>query len=136
MSFKSSLRLSFCILCFQIEKKLSFAEKHKWSLIASQLTSSTFSVAMFDSFSRDFYYFLSREKIHSFSLNPPLMMKVSMSCINFCRVGSSVILSIMSSIYVLYFTIFAASGYCSLPISAVLCKAIVAMVALAPFGGS
>ena len=126
MSFKSSLRLSFCILRFQIKKKLSFAEKHKWSLISSQLTSSTFSVAMFDPFGRDFYYFLSQEKIHSFSLNPPLMMKVSMSCIYFCRVGSSVVLSIMSS----------ASRYCSLPISAVLCKAIVAMVALAPFGGS
>ena len=52
-----------------------------------------------------------------------------MSCIYFFAVGTSVVPSIMSSIYVLCFTIFAASGYCSLPISAVLRKAIVAMVA-------
>ena len=89
-SFASLLGLSFCIPRFRIEKKLSFAEKHKWSLIGSQLTSSTFSVVTFDSFGRDFLLLLeSREKIHSFSLNPPLMIKVSMSCINFCAAGRS-----------------------------------------------
>ena len=130
VSFESLLGLSFCTLRFLFEKKLGFAEKHKWSLIGSQLTPSTFSVATFDSFGIDILPLLeSREKIHSFSLNPPLMIKVSMSCINFWAVGRSVVLSIMSSIYVLSFTIFAALGNCSLPISAVLRKAIVAMVA-------
>ena len=73
-SFASLLGLSFCIPRFRIEKKFSFAEKHKWSLIGSQLTPSTSSVATFDSFGRDFLLLLeSREKIHSFSLNPPFL---------------------------------------------------------------
>ena len=66
VSFESLLGLSSCTPRFRFEKKLSFAEKHKWSLFGSQLTPSTFSVTKFDSFGRDFLLLLeSREKFKS-----------------------------------------------------------------------
>ena len=58
VSFESLLGLSFCTQRFLFEKTLSFAEKHKWPLIGSQLTPSTFSVATFDSFGIDFLLLL------------------------------------------------------------------------------